>query len=223
MNLFITLLWENPREFFMWIFIVVFAICCHEYMHARAALWQGDPTAADEGHLTLNPLRQMGPMSLVMLALLGLAWGQVPVNPARMRHKYSEALVSFAGPATNLALCLGFSVLAALVILACGLGEPHRFSVELRNSAVAFLNLGAMLNFVLFVFNLLPVPCFDGWHIICAFFPKLKTSDSQAMIFVVLVILLLGMKYIDWLFLLGATVSRFLTWSVVTLAQTSGV
>ncbi len=217
MNLFINYLWTDPHYFFMWLLIVVFAICCHEYMHARAALWQGDSTAADEGHLTLNPLRQMGPTSLIMLAILGLAWGQVPVNPARMRHKYSDALVSFAGPATNLALCIIFSVLAALVIIVLNDSGP-----EFAGNAVKFLAMGAMLNFVLFVFNMFPVPCFDGWHILCAFFPKLKTSDSQAMIFVVIVILLLGMNYISLLFKLGLMVTTFLVESFVSLAQMLG-
>ncbi len=217
MNLFINYLWTDPHYFFMWLLIVVFAICCHEYMHARAALWQGDSTAADGGHLTLNPLRQMGPTSLIMLAILGLAWGQVPVNPARMRHKYSDALVSFAGPATNLALCIIFSVLAALVIIVLNDSGP-----EFAGNAVKFLAMGAMLNFVLFVFNMFPVPCFDGWHILCAFFPKLKTSDSQAMIFVVIVILLLGMNYISLLFKLGLMVTTFLVESFVSLAQMLG-
>ena len=222
MHFFINYLWSNPYFFFMQILIVVFAICCHEYMHARVALWQGDSTAADEGHLTLNPLRQMGPISLVMLAILGLAWGQVPVNPARMRHKYSDAIVSFAGPATNLALCIIFSILAAVTIVACGFEEPYRFSVEIRNNAITFFSMGAMLNFVLFVFNMLPVPPFDGWHVLCAFFPKIKTSNSQFMIFIVLIILILGMNYIQLLFKLGLVVTTFLIGSLVALAQMLG-
>ncbi|MCK5845103.1 MAG: site-2 protease family protein, partial [Victivallales bacterium] len=88
----------------MQLLIIVFSICCHEYMHARTALWQGDDTAARTGHLTLNPLKQMGLISIFMLFMFGIAFGQVPVNPNKMRKPWGEALVSFAGPFANIAL-----------------------------------------------------------------------------------------------------------------------
>ncbi|MDD5728908.1 MAG: site-2 protease family protein [Victivallales bacterium] len=216
MRFFISYLWEDPYYFFTWTVLVIFAICCHEYMHARVALWQGDPTAAEAGHLTLNPLRQMGPFSILMLAVLGIAWGQVPVDPVRMRHRHSNALVSLAGPLTNLALCIVFCVLAASAIIIVGKSETGKI-------AAAFFFQGAMLNFVLFTFNMLPVPGFDGWHVLCAFFPRLKTSDSQAFYFVVVVIFLLGMKYISYLFLLGSLVSNYFIYLLVLLARMSGV
>lgn len=222
MHLFINYLWEDPNFFFMQILIVTFAICCHEYMHARVALWQGDPTAADQGHLTLNPLRQMGPISLVMLAIIGIAWGQVPVNPNRMRHKYSDALVSFAGPATNLVLGIIFCIAAALVIIISAGKDPASASMTISNNAINLFFLGAILNFVLFVFNMLPAPGFDGWHILSSFFPKLKTSNSQATYFISLVILILAMNYIKYIFLLGRIITDLTIFGVVDLAKTLG-
>lgn len=222
MHLFINYLWEDPNYFFMQILIVVFAICCHEYMHARVALWQGDSTAADQGHLTLNPLRQMGPVSLVMLAIIGIAWGQVPVNPNRMRHKYSDALVSFAGPATNLVLGVIFCLMAAMVIIISGGKDPVGASMEISNNAVNLFYLGSILNFVLFVFNMLPAPGFDGWHILRSFVPKLKTSDSQATYFVSLVILILAMNYIKYIFLLGRIITELTIFGLVDLARMLG-
>ncbi len=218
MHLFISYLWTDPNFFFMQILVVVFAICCHEYMHARVALWQGDSTAADQGHLTLNPLRQMGPISLVMLAIIGIAWGQVPVNPKRMRHKYSDALVSFAGPATNLVLGVIFCFAAALVIIISG----NQKTMEISSNAVSLFYLGSILNFVLFVFNMLPAPGFDGWHILSSFFPKLKTSDSQATYFVSLIILILAMNYIEYIFLLGKIVTNLIIFGIVFLARMLG-
>lgn len=109
--LFIQQLWENPQFFFAVAIIVIFSICCHEFMHAYIALREGDTTAADAGHLTLNPFRQMGLWSLIMFAFFGLAWGQVPVRHDLMRHRHGPALVAFAGPATNLALAFGFTML----------------------------------------------------------------------------------------------------------------
>ena len=222
MHFFISYLWEDPYYFFMWLTIVVFAICCHEYMHARVALWQGDSTAADAGHLTLNPLRQMGPFSIFILAILGIAWGQVPVDPSRMKHKYSDAIVSLAGPLTNFGLCLIFCVISAVVIIIYGV-NPKTLGAEISQNALVFFTRGAMLNFVLFVFNLFPFPGFDGWHVLCSFFPKLKTSESQALYFVVIVIFLLGINYIDYLFLFGGMVSNFLISQMVSLADLIGI
>ena len=223
MHLFINYLWTEPKFFFMQIFIVVFAISCHEYMHARVALWQGDSTAADQGHLTLNPLRQMGLMSLVMLALMGIAWGQVPVNPSRMRHKYSDALVSFAGPAANLILGLIFCIVTALIVIISGEPDPSSVSGEISSNAINLFYRGAILNFVLFALNMLPIPPFDGWHIVSSFFPKLKTSESQSLSFISLVILLLVFKFINYIFIIGEWISYLMISGVILLAQILGV
>ena len=118
MSLFINELFENPRFFAAVSVLVIFSICLHEFCHAWMALKQGDPTAADRGHLTLNPLRQMGFFSIVTFLMIGIAWGAVPVDPARMRHKYSHLLVALAGPAANLGLFVIFTVLAALLFKA---------------------------------------------------------------------------------------------------------
>ena len=75
---------------------VIPSICLHEYFHAQVAFWCGDDTAAHYGHLTLNPLRQMGWISLVMFFILGIAWGMVPVDRRRL-SKGQAALVSFSG------------------------------------------------------------------------------------------------------------------------------
>ena len=222
MHLFINNLWEDPNYFFMQILVVVFAICCHEYMHARVALWQGDSTAADQGHLTLNPLRQMGLISLVMLAFIGIAWGQVPVNSQRMRHKYSDALVSFAGPATNLVLAVIFCFVVSLIVIIAGKQNFGDAGMEISNNAGDLFYLGAILNFVLFIFNMLPAPGFDGWHILSSFFPKLKTADSQGTYFVSLVILILAMNYIEYIFLFGRLVTNLIIYGTVNLAKIFG-
>ena len=124
MGLFITKLWTAPQEFFLIALIVVFSICLHEYCHARCALLMGDPTAADRGHLTLNPFRQMGLFSLVMFLVAGIAWGMVPVDPekARSRYPWGPAAIALAGPAANFALALagwllfGFFGIAGFVV-----------------------------------------------------------------------------------------------------------
>ena len=80
MNIFLFSAFTDTRLFLLTTLVVVFSICLHEFVHAWTALQFGDTTAADRGHLTLNPLKQMGPMSIIMFLILGFAWGAVPVN-----------------------------------------------------------------------------------------------------------------------------------------------
>lgn len=171
--MFIKQLIDNPVSGFSWLVVVIFSVCFHELMHAVTAKWQGDPTAADAGHITLNPLKQMGLTSIFMLLLIGIAWGAVPVNPQRMRHKYSDALVSFAGPLANLFLTVVF-------IVVCSLSIVNIADETMQEKLIAFFGIGAILNLVLFVFNMLPIPSFDGWHVFCHFFPKLEHAVASS-------------------------------------------
>ena len=170
--LFLNNLTENPFFFFAWIVVIVFSICVHEASHAYAALRLGDDTAARAGHLSLNPLVQMGPTSLIMLALIGIAWGAVPVNIQRFRQPWAGAAVAFAGPAANLLLC---AVFALLSVLWERLGGPRGQEVDM------FLRLGGVANGVLFVLNMLPVPMLDGWSVFAYFFPAMgRVSPGQS-------------------------------------------
>ena len=131
MPIFLSLAKNNPTAFILIVVTLVFSISLHEYFHARCALWMGDSTAADAGHLTLNPFRQMGWISLVMLLVAGIAWGAVPVDPVRLRsrHSWGPLATALAGPAANLLLavvawCL-FGFLAALVPVARAPADPR--------------------------------------------------------------------------------------------------
>ena len=197
--MFIRYLFTDPRLFFTAILIVVLSVSCHEFMHAFVALKMGDDTAARRGHLTLNPLKQMGWLSIVMLLFLGIAWGQVPVNPANFRSRYGRVLTSLAGPLTNFALWVLFTV-----------GAFVCFKAEIGEFAVAMLTYGAVMNLVLFVFNLLPVPGLDGFSIVAEVFPELLRSESETVkgAFFVLVVLLF--VFIDKLFELARVATGFL-------------
>lgn len=203
--LFIQTLWEAPRLFFIQIFVVVVSVCFHELAHAWAALKQGDPTAAEHGHLTLNPLKQMGPMSLIMLAFIGIAWGQVPVNPARMRHRWSDMLVSFAGPAANLGLFVFCSVAFGL---SGHFGAPA--------NALLIFGLGGTLNIVLFIINILPVPGFDGWHIVSYFLPRSIQVKNEVAAGAGLLLLLLVLVFIRSIFDFG----QYMTLKAASVAIT---
>lgn len=160
---------EDPFFVCAWILVIVFSICVHECAHAWSALRLGDDTAAAHGHLSLNPLVQMGVSSLVMLAIFGIAWGAVPVDPRRLRP-LGSAWVAAAGPLSNLALC---AVFAGLTVLSVLLPEAT------RENTLHFFRLAAMANGVLFIFNLLPIPMFDGWTVLAAFVPPMRGIDAQ--------------------------------------------
>ncbi|MFO0826897.1 MAG: site-2 protease family protein [Phycisphaerales bacterium] len=142
------------------VFWVIVSICLHELAHGWAALWQGDDTPRRTGHMTINPLVHMGWPSLIVFALTGLAWGLMPVNPARFRSgRFGDLCVSAAGPAMNLLLAfLSLTVLGIFLRLGYGGANPS----PTQSNVIEFFFIGGSLNLLLCVFNLLPVPPLDG-------------------------------------------------------------
>jgi len=184
-NLFLHYAWDNPFFFGAWVIIIAFSICVHEYAHARVALLCGDDTAAEEGHLTLNPFKQMGLSALLALLAVGIAWGAVPVDPRRLRSRFTAAAVAFAGPAANLLLA-AVSALLWAVLVRCDAFDGEAGHVAL------FLKYAAYANGTLFLFNLLPVPMLDGWNVAALFFPamlKITTSVAANLSWIILVLL----------------------------------
>ncbi len=199
-SLFIETLYYDPVYYFLWIFLVLFSVCFHELMHGLFASWQGDKTASEMGYLTFDPIKQIGFMSMIFLCFFGLAWGATPVNPGRMKNKYSEALVAFAGPLGNLLLLVVFSFLTALFTW-----KIHTVYSEL----VMMFQIGAILNGALFIFNMLPIPSLDGWIVFSYILPGMKktvpvTARFSMIIFFVLllffnVFLIVGTAANSWL------------------------
>ncbi len=163
MSFFVSTLFEDPFMYFAWVGVVMFSICLHEFSHAHMAYKLGDDTAYLTGHHSLNPMVQMGPVSIVILLLFGIAWGAVPVSLARLRDSRARALVSFAGPASNLLLSLLFGLVYSLMT-SLGVGE----------ALMRVAMIGCLANAVLFFFNLLPVPILDGWAVFSLFIPAMR-------------------------------------------------
>jgi len=161
-------LWQAGQvaELCSWLFWVIAAITLHELAHGWAALWQGDETPRELGHMTPNPLVHMGPWSLLMLLLFGFAWGLMPTDPSRYRWgRRGRIVVAGAGPAMNLALA--FLCLTALgVYLAKGLGDGSGELDQSQRNLIVFLRTGGWLNLVLAAFNLLPIFPLDGSSIL---------------------------------------------------------
>jgi Zn-dependent protease len=140
---------SNPEHFFSWIVFAVFSICVHESAHARLAVHFGDDTP--RAYIPLNPLKQMGWLSLLMLSFIGIAWGAVPVNPAGCGGRRRNALVYLVGPLANLGLC---AVLALLSQTANLWGAAHMADI---------FYFGSYVNGALCLLNLCPIPPLDGF------------------------------------------------------------
>lgn len=143
----------------------LYSVVLHEVAHGYMAEQFGDKTARFAGRLTLNPLPHLDPIGSFLLPLMLFISGApvfgyarpVPYNPNMMRNRRSDPLkVMAAGPATNIAIAVVLG-LVLRVLLAAGLAHPVMLQIL---STVVFLNL------VLAVFNLIPVPPFDGRFLI---------------------------------------------------------
>ncbi|ELS03055.1 Zn-dependent protease [Xenococcus sp. PCC 7305] len=164
--------------------ILIFSICLHELGHGIAAIYQGDDTPIKQGHMTLNPIVHMGVPSLIFLVLVGMAWGAMPVNPHKFRDpKWGHVIVSAAGPATNFVLAI---VAVSLIKISGGNFLENIISFD-------FLRLIALFNFALGMFNLLPIPPLDGFHVASEFFPEMKSfANSQAAMGLLMILFITG-------------------------------
>ena len=148
--------------------VLLFSVIVHEVAHGYVALLNGDPTARMLGRITLNPLPHIDPVGTILLPLLllmthaGIIFGwakPVPVNPLNYRnYRWGEFAVSAAGPGSNLALAVVFSVVLRLGLENPGLMQLAYFCVS--------------INIFLALFNLIPIPPLDGSHILALFLPR---------------------------------------------------
>ena len=178
--------------------ILLFSAIIHEVAHGYAALLQGDTTAKYENRLTLNPLRHIDPFGSVILPLalflfhspVLFGWAKpVPFNPYNMRNrKWGEAIVAAAGPAVNLAIALIFGL-----ILRFGYSS-------IPAAALNIIELIVLINIMLAVFNLIPVPPLDGSKVLFAFLPQsaagFRRFMEQYSIYLVLFVILFLWQYI---------------------------
>ena len=146
---------------------LVVAVILHEISHGVVALWFGDHTAKDAGRLTLNPVAHVDPFGTLILPAMGAIIGlpvfgyakPVPVNPVRLHKPRRDMLyVSIAGPVTNLTLM----VAAAFAARAAFENGPRVLTYDQLPLGTRVLFSFALVNLLLGVFNLLPIPPLDG-------------------------------------------------------------
>jgi Zn-dependent protease len=181
----------DARHILAVIVTLVISVTIHEFMHGFVAYKLGDDTALDEGRLSFNPLRHVDPLMTIVLPIATLllagfpilAAKPVPFDPDRVKYEeYGAALLAAAGPLSNLVL----AALAAVLLHATGSSSVIGY----------FLSTFVVLNVVLFVFNLIPIPPLDGSRVLFAFAPEPVQDFMRAIepygFFIVFALLFVG-------------------------------
>jgi len=177
--------------------VLLFSIIIHELAHGSVAFALGDPTAKYSGRLTLNPLKHLDPFGSVILPLLLfisgspvlVGWAKpVPINPYNFKdQKWGSFKVAIAGPLSNIALAVFFGLIIRFT--------PPDFIIQFsRFFIIIFFIL--IINLMLALFNLLPIPPLDGSWILFKFIPEkfanVTTFLQQYGIFILIFLLFFG-------------------------------
>ncbi len=196
--------------------IIMFSLSFHEMAHGYIANKMGDPTAKNLGRLTLNPLKHLDPMGAIAMLVFGYGWAKpVPIVTRNFKDpRMGMALTGIAGPISNMLLgivsCLlhvGTNAIYSATVINAMNGE-NAFNVMAQVSShegifgilytlTMFFYISALLNFSLALFNMIPVPPFDGSRFFYIFLPtklyfKVMKYEQTIMIAVLLAFLLLS-------------------------------
>lgn len=157
----------------IWALPVLFAVTVHEAAHGWVADRLGDPTARMLGRLTLNPIKHIDwigtvlvPMILALTTGFIFGWAKpVPVNKYNLKHPRRDwALVSIAGPVSNLLMAVLWASIAKIGMMLLGTGSPGLFMMYVGKAGIA-------INLMLGVLNLIPIPPLDGGHAVSSLLP----------------------------------------------------
>ncbi len=183
--------------------VILIALVFHEVAHGFVAWKCGDSTAYNLGRLTLNPKNHLDPIGFFCMLIFGFGWAKpVPINTRNFRNpKRGMALSALAGPVAN--LCLGvisallygfFWALGSYLLNTIG---PNAFWFKFVDWTVLLFMLGAFYNFFFMIFNLIPVPPFDGSRIALTFLPtniyfRIMRYERQIMFGILIALLVLS-------------------------------
>ena len=157
--------------------VILIALSFHEASHAYAAYKMGDRTAYNLGRMTFNPIKHLDPLGFICMLVFGYGWAKpVPINARNFKNpKRGMALTAIAGPACNLVLGTLSSILYAVTVFISVMLAKELYTMEFLSNIVTILSmlfyLGGMLNFMLAVFNMIPLPPFDGSRFFSLFLP----------------------------------------------------
>ncbi len=158
------------------ILTVLLSLSVHECSHGLMAYALGDPTAKNNGRLSLNPMKHLHPIGTLAMLFMGFGWANpVPVNAYYFKNrKAGMALTAFAGPVSNLILSFISLILYYVLFLFGGAFSGSDFTINLFEVLTLFLSFMHLMNINLAIFNLIPVPPLDGSRILFIFLPAEK-------------------------------------------------
>ena len=166
---------QLPINYIFSAIVVLISLSAHELAHGYTAYKLGDPTAKYMGRLTLNPIKHIDPFGLVCMVLFRIGWAKpVPINPRYFKKpKRDTALCALAGPTTNLIISFISTFVYMLLVKAfAGVSFTNEFIFNVVDNTCLFVYLFAIINVSLAVFNLLPIPPFDGSRIALSLLPN---------------------------------------------------
>lgn len=219
--MFIESISTNPAFFVYVVVTMVLSVVLHELAHGWAAIWQGDRTPIETGHMTIDPRVHMGAISLIMLALMGMCYGAMPVDSTRFRSRYGDALVSAAGPLMN--LLLAFLALTGLSVWQVAVRDSSETS-EVSGNLLQFLWVFGVSNVALFLFNLIPVPPLDGARVLAnlnrGFARMLRRVQDPRVFLIAFVVVFMVLSSNDYgLYKLASGIANsYVRWVVSVLA-----
>jgi Zn-dependent protease len=157
----------------------LFCITIHELAHGYTAYKLGDPTAKSLGRLTLNPIKHIDPVGLLMILTIGFGWAKpVPVDMRNFKHpKWYMAVTALAGPVSNLILAVIVMFILGIVSTSLGIiifdGNNYNIgATEVSRIIFEIIYFTVFLNIALAVFNLLPIPPLDGSKVLFSLLPE---------------------------------------------------
>ncbi|MFA6429286.1 MAG: site-2 protease family protein [Patescibacteria group bacterium] len=197
----LSLLFSEPFLFLAIVLAFLLALSIHELSHAAMALFLGDTTAKRLGRITLNPAAHVDIWGFLALVTVGFGWGKpVPFNPFNLRHqRIGPVLVAGAGPLSNVILGSLFAILGQVLLSTLG---PS-------NLLIIFCSYSAYLNFLLALFNLIPIPPLDGSKALLALLSHPRYQGARTFLETQGPMLLIALIVLDSLFATG--IFRFLT------------
>lgn len=169
----------NLLDFIFGLIALIVAIDIHEFSHAWAAERLGDPTPRLQGRLTLNPLAHLDPIGTILLILVRFGWGKpVQFDPFNLRNPRRDgALISIAGPVSNMLLATVCSILLQLLLHVRLPATPSALGALALTLTSTLLAQIIVMNVVLGIFNLVPIHPLDGFKIVEGILPEAQAQE----------------------------------------------